>query len=413
MTELNERPSVTGGVDTHSRIHVAAVIESTSQRLLGTASFPVTAAGYEVLLGWLEQHGQVDAVGIEGTGTYGAGLARHLALAGVDVREVNRPDRAARRLNGKSDPVDAEAAARAVLAGRATALPKARDGRVEAIRMLRLVYTTAVADRTQAINQFHAVVSTAVEPIRDELASMTLVHQFQRVRCWRERRGDDVVTRATRLALRELASRIQHLDEQATRMDCELTDMTEQVAPALLDIAGIGVHTAAQLLVTAGDNSERLRSEAAFARLCGVAPVPASSGRTTRHRLDRAGDRAANHALWRIVMARIAHGDPRTRDYLARRTREGMSKREIIRCLKRYVAREVYRAIINPPQPAPTGTQIRALRGQVGITQLQLSELTGLPNTTISRLERGHLRRGDLQRRCHDALTGCQPVPAA
>jgi transposase len=413
MTKLTEQRSVTGGVDTHSRVHVAAAVDSTSQQLLGTASFPVTTAGFGDLLAWLELHGRVDAVGVEGTGTYGAGLSRHLALADIEVREVNRPDRASRRLQGKSDSLDAEAAARAVVAGRATALPKSRDGRVEAIRMLRMVYTTAVADRTQATNQFHAVVSTAPELIREELAGMSLVRQLQQVRGWRERPSEDVVSRIARTALRELATRIQHLEEQATRMDHTLTALTEQVAPALLDIAGIGVHTAAQLVVTAGDNPERLVSEAGFARLCGVAPVPASSGRTTRHRLDRAGDRAANHALWRIVMARIAHRDPRTLDYLARRTTEGMSKREIIRCLKRYVAREVFRAITNPPHPAPTGPQIRDLRTQVGITQLQLSELTGLPNTTISRLERGQLRRGDLQRRCYNALARSQPMPAA
>jgi transposase/DNA-binding XRE family transcriptional regulator len=383
---------------------VAAALDSSSQQLLGVQSFPVTTVGYVAMLAWFRQHGPVDVVGIEGTGTYGAGLTRHLTRADVDVREVNRPDRAARRLHGKSDPLDAEAAARAVLAGRATGLPKSRDGCVEALRMLRLVYTTAVTDRTEAINQFHAVLSTAVEPIREELAGMTISRQLQQARRWRDRPSEDLVSRTTRTVLGELALRIGHLDEQATRMDRQLTELTEQAAPALLDIAGIGIHTAAQLLVTVGDNPHRLHNEAAFAHLCGVAPVPASSGKTTRHRLDRGGDRAANHALWRIVMARIAHKDPRTLDYIARRTREGMSKREIIRCLKRYVAREVFRVIMNPPEPAPTGAAIRTLRTAAGLTQIELSHLTGLPNTTISRLERGQLRRGDLQRRCHDEL---------
>ena len=189
------------------------------------------------MLTWLRQHGQVDAVGIEGTGTYGAGLTRHLTRADVDVREVDRPDRAARRLHGKSDPLDAEAAARAVLAGRATGLPKSRDGRVEALRMLRLVYTTAVTGRTEAINQFHAVLSTAIEPIREELAGMTVSSQLQQVRRWRDRPSEDLVSRTTRTVLGELALRIGHLDEQATRMDRQLTELTEQAVPALLDIA--------------------------------------------------------------------------------------------------------------------------------------------------------------------------------
>jgi len=404
MTTASHARNVTGGVDTHSRVHVAAVIDSTTQQLLGTASFPVSAAGYQALHSWLEEHGAVDAVGIEGTGTYGAGLTRRLSAAGLAVREVNRPDRAARRMHGKSDPLDAEAAARAVIAGRATGLPKSRDGHVEAIRMLRLVYRTAVADRTQAINQIHALISTAPEQVREELAGITIQRQLQRVRSSRERSREDLVQRVARQALRELASRVHHLDEQIERMDRDLTDLTEQVAPSVIDLAGVGFHTAAQLLVTIGDNPNRLVNEAAFARLCGVAPVPASSGNRTRHRLDRAGDRDANHALWRVVMARIAHGDPRTLDYLARRTREGLSKQEIIRCLKRYVAREVYRAITTPRPPAPTGQQIRQLRMQIGVTQLDLAETIGLPNTTISRLERGQLRRGDLQRRCYDAL---------
>ena len=402
--KMQQRPRVTGGVGSHSRVHVAAVVDSASHRLLGTRSFAVSTDGYAQMVAWFEEHGTVDADGIEGTGTYGAGLTRHLAAAGIGLREVNRPDRAARRLQGKSDPADAEAAARAVLAGRARALPKSRDGQVEAIRMLRVVYTSAVRGRTEAINQFQAMVSTALEPIRDELAGMTVTRQLHQVRTWRTRPSDDPLAHATRMVLRELAERIEQLYRQATRMDQQLSERVERAAPALLDIAGIGVHTAAQLLVTVGDNPHRLVSEAAFARLCGVALVPASSGKTTRHRLDRAGDRAANHALWRIFMARMAHGHPATLTYIARRTREGMSDREIIRYLKRYVAREVFRTIMRPPPPAPSATTIRAMRIAAGVTQLGLAAHTGIPNTTISRVERGKLRRGELQRQLHDAI---------
>ncbi len=412
MTANTSRRRLTGGVDTHSQVHVAAVVDSATQQLLGTRSFAVTADGHAQMLAWFQRHGNIDAVGIEGTGTYGAGLTRHLTAACVDVREVNRPDRADRRLHGKSDPLDAEAAARAVLAGRAKARPKTRDGEVEAIRMLRLVYTTAVTSRTAALNQFHAVLSTALEPIRDELAGMSVTRQLRAVRRWRERPSEDLVSRTTRTALRELAVRIGHLDEQANRMDEQLTVLVERAAPALLDIPGIGVHTAAQLLVTAGDNPERFTGEAAFARLCGVAPMPASSGKTTRHRLSRSGDRAANHALWRIVMARMAHGHPPTLAYVARRTREGLSNREIIRCLKRYVARQVFRIITTPPAPAPSGATIRAMRLAADMTQIELAAHTGLTNATISRLERGQLRRGDLQQHCHDILAAHLPAHA-
>lgn len=194
------------------------------------------------------------------------------------------------------------------------------------------------------------------------------------------------------------------LDEQAERMEVDLARLVESTASALVDLPGVGVHTAAELLVAAGDNPTRIKSEAAFAHLCGAAPVPASSGKTNRHRLNFAGNRAANHALWRIVMARMAHRDPRTIAYVERRTTEGLSKRDIIRCLKRYVAREVFGVIVAPPAPAPTGTEIRALRNEAGITQTQLAMTVDLTLMQVSRIERNLLRRGDLQRRCHSAL---------
>ena len=406
VTSAEPRPEhgITGGVDTHLDLHVCAAVCSVTMRCLGTQSFPVTGAGYRELLCWLESFGTVDRVGIEGTGTYGAGLSRSLAEVGVEVVEVNRPDRSGRRLRGKSDAVDAEAAARAVLSGQATSIPKTQNGAVEAIRVLRLVYTSAVKDRTAAMNQFHAVVSTAPESMRDELAALAGPTKIDRASRWRVRADDNVVAAATRRSLRELAVRIVTLDNQADRVEVELVRLVESTAAALVDLPGVGVHTAAELLMAAGDNPTRIKSEAAFAHLCGAAPVPASSGKTNRHRLNFAGNRAANHALWRIVMARMAHRDPRTIAYVERRTAEGLSKRDIMRCLKRYVAREVFRVITEPPRPAPTGSTIREMRHHAGLTQTELAAAAHLTLMQVSRIERGLLRRGDLQHRCHGVL---------
>ena len=402
MTDLPDH--VTGGVDTHADVHVAAAVCSTSHRLLGTASFDTTPAGYVKLLAWLVSFGLLDAVGIEGTGTYGAGLARFLAAEGVPLIEVDRPDRAARRLQGKSDPVDAEAAARAVLSGRATGTPKTRTGLVEAIRTHQVVYRSAVKYRTAAANQFHALTLTAPDAIRTDLQPLTANQRFERARRWRDRDGDDVVTRATRQALRELAGRIQLLAEQAERMEAELEVLTERAAPALRDVLGVGVHTAAQLLVTAGDNPQRIRSEAAFAHLCGVAPIRASSGKTNRHRINQHGDRAGNNALWRIAFSRLS-SDPRTKTYVARRTAEGLSKRDIMRCLKRYIVREIYRAITRPLPLAPRGAELRQLRTAACLPLHAVAGPFEITIQRLSRIERGITRDPELQTRIHTWLT--------
>ena len=405
MNRMTDPPvHVTGGVDTHADIHVAAAVCSTSHRLLGTAEFETTPAGYVQLLAWLLSFGLLDAVGIEGTGTYGAGLARFLTAEGVVLVEVDRPDRAARRLHGKSDPVDAEAAARAVLSGRATGTPKSRDGIIEAIRVLQVVYRSAVRDRTAATNRFQALVVSAPADIREDLQQKPPKQRVQRARRWRDRDGDDVAARATRQALRELARRIHLLDEQTSRIEVELDRLTEQAAPALRDLVGVGVHTAARLLVAAGDNPERIRTEAAFAHLCGVAPIRASSGKTNRHRLNRGGDRSANHALWRIVMVRRLY-DERTRAYVARRTAEGLSDREITRCLNRYVAREVHRALTRPCELAPRGAELRRLRTAVGLPMRIVAERLGIALQRLARIERGECRDPELQTRIHTWLT--------
>jgi transposase len=343
---------VIGGVDTHSGTHHAAVIDAALGRQLADKEFPATTAGYRQLQNWLCSHGQLVAIGVEGTGSYGAGLARHLSAAGHTVVEVDRPDRKMRRMRGKSDPIDAFAAAAAVASGRATGSPKTRCGTVEAIRVLRTTRAGAVKSRTQAINQIKALLVTAPAGLREQMTGLgttTLVRTLARCRP-----GPDLTDphTATKAALRSLAHRYLALDKEIEELDAAIAPLVTAANPALTGLFGAGVHTAAALLVTAGDNPERLRSEAAFAHLCAAAPIPASSGKTHRHRLNRGGDRHANAALHTIVLTRMRHHAP-TQTYVARRTTEGLSKKDIMRCLKRYVAREVYHALTTP-QPAPT-----------------------------------------------------------
>lgn len=338
---------VTGGVDTHKDTHTAAAIDAAG-RMLGSAQFPTTPAGYAALLGWLRRFGTLVLVGIEGSGVYGAGLAMHLHLAGVAMVEIDRPDRKARRWQGKSDPVDAEAAARAAQAGRRTGVPKQRDGQVEALRALRVARRSAIAGRADAQRRMKALVVTAPDTLRSalrELSNRQLITVCAARRPDRAAAGDP--TTATVIALRCLARRHQQLTVEIDELDALIAPLVETINPTLCALLGVGPDVAGQLLVTAGENPHRLRSEAAFAMLCGVAPLPASSGRTNRHRLNRGGDRQANCALYRIVMCRL-RWDPRTHAYLDKRTAEGMSKPEIIRCLKRYIAREVYTALLTP-----------------------------------------------------------------
>jgi transposase len=340
---VTERYGVVVGVDTHADIHVAVVLSSLGARL-GSRLVATTAAGFGELVDWARGFGPVRCFGVEGTGSYGAALARHLGAAGHAVVEVDRPDRRTRRLQGKSDPVDAEAAARAVLAGTASGCPKAGDGRVEMIRSLRVARRSALKARTQATNQLLALVLTSPAELRASLRSMSLPRLVKVAARFRPGPLLDPAA-ATKLALRHLARRHAALSAEIAELDRALAQVVSEAAPGLLALPGVGTDVAGALLVAAGDNPERLSSEAAFARLCGVAPLPASSGKTNRHRLNRGGDRIANNALWRIVLVRMS-SDPRTRNYVERRTKEGLSKKEIIRCLKRYVARDVYRRLV-------------------------------------------------------------------
>jgi len=338
-TMADPRSAVFGGVDTHLDVHVAAALDGVGAEL-GVKSFPTTAAGYVQLLEWLTSFGAVIKVGVEGTGSYGAGITRHMLGAGVAVVEVDRPNRQKRRRVGKSDPVDALSAARAALSGDAHGAAKTRNGSVEAIRVLRVVRSSARRDRTEALNQLRSLVSTAPDELRGKLRDLSGLQLIATTAALRPGSQLDVLS-ATKTALRELGRRAQYLVDQISRLDDQLGPLVAATAPKMITQHGVGTDTAGALLVAAGDNPERLRHEAAFAHLCGSSPIEASSGKVTRHRLNRGGDRQANNALWRIVIVRMSN-DPDTRAYVERRTKEGKSKREIIRCLKRYVARELF-----------------------------------------------------------------------
>ncbi len=341
------------GVDTHQDKHVAVAIDRQGVRLeeLRTVA---TTNGYEELERWSLGLGEIQAFGIEGTGSYGAGVTRYLTRRGHTVVEVNRPDRSTRYRKGKSDSTDAEMAARAVLAGVADATPKSGEGEVEMIRMLKSAKDSAVKARTQAINQMKALVVTAPAELRETLDGLAAGALVTRCKSFRTGRLDGPLA-AARYTLRSLARRYRQLSKEVHDLEAELDRLTRTAAPALVDGFGIGPDTAATLLIAAGSNPDRLHSEAAFASLCGVNPIPASSGKTNRHRLNRGGHRQANAALHRIVVVRLRY-DPRTQSYMRRRTREGMSKAEIIRCLKRYVAREVFSALRTSAQTVQATT---------------------------------------------------------
>ncbi|MEV7946015.1 IS110 family transposase [Streptomyces rubiginosohelvolus] len=378
---------VFGGVDSHAdTIHVAVISDNGGH--LADAEFATTTAGYAAALAFLNAHGHVRAIGVEGTSSYGAGFTRAAVSRGQHVVEVNRPDRAERRRIGKSDPIDAYAAARAALSGRASSAPK--DDTVAGIRALHNAARSAVKARTAALNQVSSILVTAPEAIRARYGQ--LKGSDRTAALARLRPAGDAVHTAVLTALKGLARRIKELTAEHQALVKALDNVVSVHNPGLRAAYGVGPDTAAQLLVTAGGNPERMRTEASFAALCGAAPVPASSGRTNRHRLSRGGDRAANAALYRIALVRMS-SDPRTRDYVARQTAAGRTQKEIIRLLKRAVAREIFRCLTTTVA-IPAIADLRPLRQSKNITLTAVARHFGVWPATISTLERG-IRRDD------------------
>lgn len=332
------------GVDTHSDQHTAVVINGVGQ-VQATIEVPATAAGYRRLVGWARSHGQLSRAGVEGTGAYGAGLCRHLRKVGVEVIEVDRPNRQQRRRRGKSDPTDAEAAARAVLAHEATTVPKDSTGRVETVRILHLTRRSAIKARTQAANQIKDLIVTAPDPIRDQLRDLTTTQRVRTCAKWRPAPPTDPTT-ATRRALRDLAQRWLTLTNEIRELDTELDRLLTELVPTLLAEPGVGTDTAAKLVIAAGENPDRLRTEASFAALCGTSPINASSGKHRAHRLNRGGNRQANTALHTVTLYRW-RTCPETHTYITRRRTEGKTDRAIRRCLKRALARRFHHILLH------------------------------------------------------------------
>jgi transposase len=355
---------VTLGIDTHKHTHLVVALDQLG-RWLGQLEIPTTTAGFAELYAWACEFGTIDTVGIEGTGAYGAGLCRWLRDRGLVVVEVDRPDRTLRRNAGKSDPIDAEAAARKVLSGEATVTPKSGAGNVEMIRVLRVARRSAVVSRTQVTNQLHALTVTAPPTLREQLEGRTTRGRVAIAVKFRPGDEPDTVTATTRYAMKKLALRFRTLDAEIKDLDRQLTRLVTATAPKIVALVGVGIHTTATLLVTAGDNPERLRSEGAFARLTGTAPIPASSGQTDRFRLSRGGDRQANAALHLIAVNRLLC-DPRSKAYVKKRTGGTKANLDILRRLKRYTARELYPLIVEALNDANIAVPTAASKTQVG-----------------------------------------------
>ncbi len=337
--------TVIGGIDTHQDLHTAAVVDPTGS-VLGTRVFATTPAGYRAMLRWFRSRGEIVRVGVEATGSYGAGVARHLALAGIPVLEVTGPDPVRRSRQGKDDCLDAVAAAQAALWGQRVQVAKDRSGAVEALRTLRTTRRSAMKARKASLQLLHSTIVAAPDEVRDQVRNLTRMRRLRTCASWRPDLGayrDPVTTH--KISLKTLARRVLALNEEIADLDRLIEPLVAELAPGLLALPCVGPHSAGEFLLAAGDNPDRLRSEASFAMLCGACPIPASSGKTVRHRLNRGGNRQANSALHMVVVSRMRI-DERTKTYVARRLEEGKSKKEIMRCLKRYVAREVYRTLV-------------------------------------------------------------------
>ncbi|HDJ1438105.1 TPA: IS110 family transposase [Serratia rubidaea] len=335
---------VVGGVDTHKDIHVAAVVDE-HDRIMGSASFTTTRSGYQKMLEWMNSFGVVSRVGVECTGTYGADLVRYLQKMKIEVLEVTAPDKMERRKRGKSDTIDAESAAHAAFSLIRTVTPKTRNGMIESLRVLKTCRKSAITARKIALQMIQTNIVSAPDKLREQLRTMTRMRLIRTLATWKtDSRKYRNIEDAYLIALKSLAKRYLELHYEITDLNNIIISIVDEVAPELIKQRGIGYESATQFLITAGDNPIRLTSEAGFAALCGASPVPVSSGKTNRYRLNRGGDRAANSALHIVALTRL-RTDERTREYVTKKITEGHTKLEAIRCIKRYISREVYKLI--------------------------------------------------------------------
>lgn len=394
--------ALVAGVDTHTDTHTLAVLTAQGQTVM-TETFTADAHGYTDLISALHEAGAIAVVGVEGTNSYGAGLTRALAVAGFTVVEVLRPTRQVRRMNGKSDPIDAIEAARSVLSGQGLSVAKDTTTPVEALRFLLTARTRLVAAASAIGNSIVSLLVTAPEPVRDKYRGLRTPALIKALAASRPAGPVDTPETAAPLALRTLARSHQEATAKADDLEEQMHTVLTRHYPGLLAVYGAGPIVAAQLAVTAGGNPDRIHSEAAFASLCGAAPIPASSGRTNRHRLNRGGDRRGNNALHRITLVRMQH-DRRTQDYVTRRTREGKSTTEIMRCLKRAICREIYRALTTEFAP-PARPDFRALRQAKKLTLTDVAQALNTWPARISDIERERRPLTELTSRYEQWLT--------
>jgi transposase len=389
ITILAESTLVVAGADTHAdTIHVAAI--TMTGEVIGDREFPTTRTGYAAAIRFLASLGRVERIGIEGTASYGAGLTRAVTAAGIEVVEVTRAVKSTRRLKGKSDPLDAYSAARTALAGDGLAAPK--DDTTAGLRALHIARRSAVKHRTAVINQIKAMLVSAPDSVREKYRGLTTLKMIEAIARCRPEAQADPWAQSVLIAAKLLAQRVQFLETQAEALEAQIDAFVTAANPGLRAAYGVGSDTAAQLLITAGANPHRLHSEAAFAALCGAAPVPASSGKTNRHRLSRGGDRAANNALHRIALVRLSHHQP-TKDYAQRQRLKGHTKMEVLRKLKRGIAREVFK-LLTRQIAVPEYGDLRSSRQAKNITVTAAANHFGVWPTVISRIERG-LQRDD------------------
>jgi len=386
---LTESTLIVAGADTHAdTLHVAAI--SMTGAALGDREFPTTRTGYATAIRFLTSWGQIERIGVEGTASYGAGFTRALSTAGIEVVEVTRAVKSTRRLKGKSDPLDAYSAARTALAGDGLATPK--DDATSGLRALHIARRSAIKHRTAVINQIKARLISAPDMVREKYRASTTLKMIEALARCRPDAQAEPWAQSVLVAAKMLAQRVQFLETQVESLQAQIDAIVTEANPGLRAAYGVGSDTAAQLLITAGANPHRLHSEAAFAALCGAAPVPASSGKTNRHRLSRGGDRAANNALHRIALVRMSHHQP-TKDYVQRQLALGHNRMEILRKLKRAIARETFK-LLTRQIAVPEYADLRPARQAKNITVTAAANHFGIWPTVISRIERG-LQRDD------------------
>ncbi len=345
MTMLADGVELVIGVDTHKHAHTAALVDRVGG-VTETFEFPADPAGYRRALGRVAAHGGVRVWAVEGTGSYGAGLTEFLQACGERVVEVERPGRPRRRNGAKSDTIDAARAAREVLAAKNLIEPR-RGGEREAVRVLLATRNGAVVARTKALNHLQALVVTAPRRLRSRLDELTTTQLVRRAGRLQVRADQPIEEQATVRAMRACARRALACEKEAAELEAELQRILTQQVPHLLAEPGVGPISAAAIYL-AWSHRGRIRNDAAFAALAGVAPIPASSGQTTRHRLNRGGDRQLNRALHTITLSRLSY-HPETRAYATRRQAEGKTTRDIRRCLKRHLARRIYKLLEHTP----------------------------------------------------------------